>query len=680
MPFEYKAKLSLFENIPATMQKHCAAAVQVSGLPSGFSYLIPYISNFTNTRLVQFSSYGLGNSDVNVNVTNSPGGNPYYYGTSGVNYGYTEIENEKPFIVFVEYGYIKDLTNISVFKSIGVNFEINYPLLVPPWEFDGGQIDPAEQGDYLYIKNITVLDNSNDGNISATNQRTVMSNLMPAIIADITDTKFLKSSGYSDYGWYKGRWAFVFNQLYRVPYGYEAASFAAMPASAPQLRIIRALGYNSSNQFVAGYTIFRNVSELQQSLNNWGFPYTFDYDSAYTKNQSDFPDYVPNGQKDNPTGGGDGDGDNSSDNITFPRPVDVFSPSAIGGYNTLFMTPAEFEQFVKILWTPVVKSLSDTLSVYFNQQPLTDAVINMYYVPFDLKTQFDFSGTKTAQRNDLTLAWSETPFSASLQVANITRELMGGGELDLNEYYGSFLDYSPYTSVDIWLPYIGYKPLDVDKVMGKKITLKWFVDIVNGGLTCVIFANGQPINTYTGQIGIDLAITGRDYATKIRRVVDNIGSLVGSVNKGVSAAANGIGTMVAGGAGAGAAGAEVSAAGGASAAGSILSSVGGSVLGGAGNVAQALMQQPTTTHYGTVDGENWLLMPQTAHLKITRTITATPADYIELRGYPASYTGTVGGFSGFLLADSLNMSAPAGATDDEIAAIRSAILNEGVII
>ena len=677
MPFEYKAKLSLFENIPATMQKHCATAIQVSGMPSTYHYLIPFMSDFTNTRLVQFTNYGLGNSDINTSSPNNAG----YYGTSGVDYGFTEIDNEKPFIVFVEYGYIKDLTNISVFKSIGVNFDINYPTIVPPWEFDGGQIDPATQGDYLYIKNITVLDNSNDGNISATNQRAVMSNLMPAVLATITDTKLLKPSGYVDYGYFKGaKWGFVFNQLYRAPYNYDAASFAAMPASAPQLRIIRALGYNSSNQFVAGYTIFRNVSELQQSLNNWGFPYTFDYDSAYTKNISDFPDYVPNGQKDNPTGGGDGDGDNSSDSISFPSPVDVFSPSALGGYNTLFMSPAEFEQFVKILWTPVIKSLGDALSVYFNQQPLTESVINMYYVPFDLKTQLDFSGTKTQQRADLTLAWSDTPFAARLLVANVSRELMGGGELDLNEYYGSFLDYSPYTSVDIWLPYIGYKSLDVDKVMGKKISLKWFVDIVNGGLTCVIFANGQPINTYTGQIGIDLAITGRDYATKIRRVVDNIGGLVGSVNKGVSAAASGIGAIAAGGAGAGAAGAEVSAAGGASAAGSILSSVGGSVLGGAGNVAQALMQQPTTTHYGTVDGENWLLMPQVAHLKITRTISATPADYIELRGYPASYTGTVGGFSGFLLADSLNMSAPAGATDDEIAAIRSAILNEGVII
>ena len=680
MAFEYKAKLSLFENIPATMQRQCYLATQVTGQLQTPSFLIPFMSDFSNTHLVQFTQYGLGNSDFN---TNSPQGSAYYFGLSGVDYGFTEPENDKPFLVFVEYGRLKDLTNISTFKSMGVGFEYSFPSTIPPWEFDGGSLSPSEQGEYLYIKNITVLDNSNDGSISATNQRTAMSNLMPAVTATITDTKILKPDGYTDYGQYKGiKWGFVFNQLYRIPYGYEGTTFAAMPACAPQLRIIRANGYNSSNAYVSSYTIFRNVSELQQSLNNWGFPYTFDYDSAYSKNVSDLPDYVPNGQKDNPTGGGDGDGDNSSDSISFPAPIDVFSPSALGGYNTLFMSPAEFEQFVKILWTPVIKSLGDALSVYFNQQPLTESVINMYYVPFDLKTQLDFSGTKTQQRADLTLAWSDTPFAARLLVANVSRELMGGGELDLNEYYGSFLDYSPYTSIDIWLPYIGYKSLDVDKVMGKKISLKWFVDIVNGGLTCVIFANGQPINTYTGQIGIDLAITGRDYATKIRRFVDNVAGVVSSVNKGVSAAATGIGTMFAAGAGAGAAGAgaEVSAAGGASAAGSILSSVGGSVMGGAGNVAQALMQQPTTTHYGTVDGENWLLMPQVAHLKITRTISATPADYIELRGYPASYTGTIGGFSGFLLADSLNMSAPAGATDDEIAAIRSAILTEGVII
>lgn len=679
----YKNKSKNFLKIQPAATKALFKAGGVSGQLQPFGALVPVISTIHDTELISYPSlpqygqtqpllaYNFGTNNQQLNLASTGEGYSAYL--------------DKKFIVYVQYDKISNIPNISGFYDIVEDYRYQFIYIQPPWEKAENLNSVSDFADYIYVKSFIVLDNTNDGEISSTNPRATLANTIPVVPVTIDSVRLQTWQNYDDNSAYnnifKGKtMAYSFTNFYmsqgteNIPLKYPCI------VSHQDFRALPVWTVNASGAFLGTYTIFRNVDELSLSLKNWGFPYTFDYDSAFNKNVSDFPDYVPDGQPDNPTGGGDGDGDNSSDSISFPAPIDVFSPSALGGYNTLFMSPAEFEQFVKILWTPVIKSLGDVLSVYFNQQPLTESVINMYYVPFDLKTQLDFSGTKTEQRADLTLAWSDTPFAARLLVSNVSRELMGGGELDLNEYYGSFLDYSPYTSVDIWLPYIGYKSLDVDKVMGKKISLKWFVDIVNGGLTCVIFANGQPINTYTGQIGIDLAITGRDYATKMRRVVDNIGGLVGSVNKGVSAAANGIGSMVAGGAGAGAAGAEVSAAGGASAAGSILSSVGGSVVGGAGNVAQALMQQQTTTHYGTVDGENWLLMPQVAHLKITRTISATPADYIELRGYPASYTGTVGGFSGFLLADSLNMSAPAGATDDEIAAIRSAILNEGVII
>ena len=35
------------------------------------------------------------------------------------------------------------------------------------------------------------------------------------------------------------------------------------------------------------------------------------------------------------------------------------------------------------------------------------------------------------------------------------------GSLNLNEYWGSALDYSPYTKAEIFLPYIGVKEIDV---------------------------------------------------------------------------------------------------------------------------------------------------------------------------------------------------------------------------
>lgn len=680
----YKNKVKKFAAIQPAVTQAIFKAGGVSGQLQEYQAIVPVISTIHDTEIVSYPDlpqYGQSDPLLAYNFYTS---NNYLNG-SPTGEGYTEYVN-KNFIIYVQYNKISNIPNISGFYNITEDYRYSFPYVIPPWELGENLNAIGDYADYIYVNTFIVLDNSNDGEISPTNPRTVLVNTIPVVPFDIDFVRLQKGQTYNDESVYnnifKGKtMAYSFASFYLGLGTNVIAKKYPTIMSQTDFRALPIWAVNSSGDFLGQYTIFRSVDELSLSFKNWGFPYTFDYDSAFNKNVSDFPDYVPDGAPQNPTGGGDGDGDNSSDNITFPRPADVFSPSAIGGYNTLFMTPAEFEQFVKILWKPVVKSLSDVLSVYFNQQPLTDAVINMYYVPFDLVSQFDFSGTKTVQRNDLTIAWSETPFSASLQVANIARELRGGGEYDLTEYYGSFLDYSPYTSVDIWLPYIGYKPLDVDKVMGKKISLKWFVDIVNGSLTCVIFANGQPINTYTGQIGIDLAITGKDYAAKTRRFVDNVAGIVSSVNKGVSATASGLGAIATGGAGgaagaAGAASAEMSA----GAVSGILSSVGGSIMGGAGNVAQGLMQQPTTTHYGTVDGENWLLMPQTAHLKITRTITATPADYIELRGYPASYTGTVGGFSGFLLADSLKMSAPAGATDEEISAINSALLNEGVII
>lgn len=680
----YKNKSKKFAAIQPAATQALFKAGGVSGQLQTFQAIVPVISTIHDTELVSYPSllqygqtqpllaYNFGTSNAALNLASTGEAYSAYV--------------DKKFIVYVQYDKVSNIQNISGFYNVTEDYRYSFPYVIPPWEKGENLNAIGDYSDYIYVKSFIVLDNTNDGEISSSNPRATLSNTIPVVPFDIDFVRLQTWQTYDDNSInnniFKGKtMAYSFTNFYmlqgteNIPLKYPCI------VSQTDFRALPIWAVNANGAYLGTYVMFRSVDELSLSLKNWGFPYTFDYDSAFNKNVSEFPDYVPDGAPENPTGGGDGDGDNSSDNITFPRPVDVFSPSAIGGYNTLFMSPAEFEQFVNILWKPVVKSLSDALSVYFNQQPLTDAVINMYYVPFDLLSQFDFSGTKTSQRSDLTLAWSETPFSASLQVANIARELSGGGEYELTEYYGSFLDYSPYTSVDIWLPYIGYKPLDVDKVMGKKITLKWFVDIVNGGLTCVIFANGQPINTYTGQIGIDLAITGKDYAAKIRRVVDNVAGVVSSVNKGVSAAASGLGAIATGGASgaagaAGAASAEMSA----GAVSGILSSVGGSILGGAGNVAQALMQQPTTTQYGTVDGENWLLMPQTAHLKITRTITATPADYIELRGYPASYTGTVGGFSGFLLADSVKMSAPAGATDEEISAINSALLNEGVII
>lgn len=54
------------------------------------------------------------------------------------------------------------------------------------------------------------------------------------------------------------------------------------------------------------------------------------------------------------------------------------------------------------------------------------------------------------------------------------------GELDVNEKYSSLLDYSGYTSVRMYLPFVGFVEADVNRIMGSKIKINYVVDVQSG--------------------------------------------------------------------------------------------------------------------------------------------------------------------------------------------------------
>lgn len=54
------------------------------------------------------------------------------------------------------------------------------------------------------------------------------------------------------------------------------------------------------------------------------------------------------------------------------------------------------------------------------------------------------------------------------------------GELDVNEKYSSLLDYSGYTSIRIYLPFVGFVEADVNRIMGNKIKINYVVDVQSG--------------------------------------------------------------------------------------------------------------------------------------------------------------------------------------------------------
>lgn len=86
------------------------------------------------------------------------------------------------------------------------------------------------------------------------------------------------------------------------------------------------------------------------------------------------------------------------------------------------------------------------------------------------------------------------------------------GSILINEHYHNFLDYTPYTNIILYLPYIGFKELDTTLVMNKTIKVIYTVDAITGGCLAQVYVNNVRLYEFTGNVGIDIPITASNRA------------------------------------------------------------------------------------------------------------------------------------------------------------------------
>lgn len=77
--------------------------------------------------------------------------------------------------------------------------------------------------------------------------------------------------------------------------------------------------------------------------------------------------------------------------------------------------------------------------------------------------------------------------------------------------YGNFLDYPPYTSVSIYIPFIGIVPIDGNMVVGRTIRIYGAVDVIAGTIHYNVFVQTPSkewslIGSYEGKCGVDIPL------------------------------------------------------------------------------------------------------------------------------------------------------------------------------
>lgn len=245
------------------------------------------------------------------------------------------------------------------------------------------------------------------------------------------------------------------------------------------------------------------------------------------------------------------------------------------------------------------------------------------------------------------------------------------GSIVCRAYYGSCFDYSPYTKVQLFLPFIGYVDLDPDEIMDMALTIKYHIDVCTGD--CVAFVssalvseNARVIGQYNGNCGVQIPITRSNY--------DNV---IASGMNLLAASASAVGTYRAGGASIGAA----------SLTGASDAAIAGREIGlnahlssqlGAATMSAMAGSKSSVSRNGTLGGTCGLMGMLKPHLLVHTPRQSKPSNYMEMRGYPSNIGGVVGDFEGYLEVMDVRLN-DIPATIDEINEIYE-LLKGGIII
>lgn len=391
------------------------------------------------------------------------------------------------------------------------------------------------------------------------------------------------------------------------------------------------MGYRANDYPSSVYTIatmndqthmlpIAGSDDLINALRTAGDDTEYNPDPQPTPIKNDDP-YAPGGSS--WTGGGNGKFDPTTDDVGIPGLPALSATST--GFITLFNpSVSQLRNLANYMWSGLFDI--DTFRKIF-ADPM-DCILGLSIVPVDVPA----GGSASVMVGNIDTGISMT--TASAQYVEVDC-----GTVDVEENYGAYLDYEPYTKAELYLPYIGIHAISIDDIMNKSVTIKYHIDILSGACVAYVKCGASVLYSFIGQCASSIPITGNDWTN----VINGVLSIAGS-----------IGSMVA----TGGATAPMSA------------------VGIASTAVNSM--KPNIEKSGSLSGTGGMLGIQTPYLILTRPRQAIPAGQNRFIGYPAFITEILGNISGYTEVDSIHLEG-INATGEELSEIET-ILKSGVIL
>ena len=155
--------------------------------------------------------------------------------------------------------------------------------------------------------------------------------------------------------------------------------------------------------------------------------------------------------------------------------------------------PTEELPFVNI-YNPTQAQLVDAANALFmnfdtgNVVNISPYIVSIHKVFVPVSTDAEFQPIKFGKYNT----------QVNSKVVNKKVSRVSCGKVTVPELYHNALDYSPFTTVRIWLPFLGFYDLSIDELSNKEIELTYAIDLVNGKALAEISNDDGVIYRFVG--------------------------------------------------------------------------------------------------------------------------------------------------------------------------------------
>lgn len=149
---------------------------------------------------------------------------------------------------------------------------------------------------------------------------------------------------------------------------------------------------------------------------------------------------------------------------------------------------------------------------FLTNDPL-NCIVSLRRFPFDIDHEASSVNVKLGKTAGSAVGYQNKYSSAEFSFRPV----------DIYPQFGnSFLDYSPYTEYELYVPFCGVTKIDAADILGHTLNVKMIADLTTGSCTAFIMADDLVIQSLSGSVAVEIPVTGTDAATINSQIMNGL--------------------------------------------------------------------------------------------------------------------------------------------------------------